>query len=65
MVDEMIEDEELRQTVGAMNARGLLDQVRLSVSRAELPKGHHRSDTLQLAYEIAPDIAPLIGRDKE
>ena len=53
----------LRNTVGAAVARGKLDQLKLVEKRGSFEHGQVRSDTLQLHYETAPVIAPLIGRN--
>ena len=53
----------LRNTVGAAVARGKPDQLKLVEKRGSFEHGQVRSDTLQLHYETAPVIAPLIGRN--
>ncbi len=54
----------LRNTIGVAMALGKLDQLKLADKHGSLEHGHVRSDTLQLHYDAAPVIAPLIRRDK-
>ena len=54
----------LRNTIGAVTALGHLDQLKLRGEGHKPEVDHVRGDGLQLAYDTAPIIAPLIGRDK-
>lgn len=55
----------LRNTIGAVIALGHLDQLKMRGEGHKPEVDHVRGDGLQLAYDTAPIIAPLIGRDKD
>ena len=55
----------LRNTIGAVIALGHLDQLKMRGEGHKPEVEHVRGDGLQLAYDTAPIIAPLIGRDKD
>ncbi len=54
----------LRNTIGAVIALGHLDQLKMRGGGQKPEVDQVRGDGLQLAYDTAPIIAPLIGRDK-
>ena len=55
----------LRNKIGAVIALGYLEQLKW-MGKGHKPKVDDvRGDGLQLAYDTAPIIAPLIGRDKD
>ncbi|MDA1101827.1 MAG: hypothetical protein O2967_22950 [Proteobacteria bacterium] len=54
-----------RNRIGAIVALSHLEQLKITIRRGKPQEALVRGDGLQLAYDTAPIIAPLIGRKKD